>query len=85
MIARTMQVGCIRSQLRSNGCDSTATLNLTINNCFLQIHLLQHVTVTIGTALPTMLVVYHLSTNAAGCDSTATLNLINNLLHHQLM
>ena len=77
---------CIRdsySTLNNNGCDSTATLNLTINNS------------TTGTDVQTACDTYtwidgvtytssnntatHTLTNAAGCDSVVTLDLtINN-------
>ena len=69
------------------GCDSTATLNLTINNATTSSTDVTACDSTIGTALPTLLVECIRSwLLMLHCDSTATLNLtINNATIHQLM
>ena len=64
----------------ASGCDSTATLNLTINNATSSTTDVTACDSYIGTALHTATGSYTFTTtNASGCDSTATLNLtINN-------
>ena len=74
-----MRLVFIRLQRNASGCDSTATLNLTINNsststtCYACDSYVWNGTAYDATG------VYTFTTNASGCDSTATLNLtINN-------
>ena len=65
------------------GCDSTATLNLTITNSTTSSEAVTACDSYDWDKLPTESGVYTFeSTNSAGCDSIATLNLTLKTLHH---
>ena len=79
MVLHTIQQECIHSTTNNLGCDSTATLNLTITN-----FTTSNITLALcdsnsydwnGTTYTTSGVFTFDTTNAAGCDSTVTINL----------